>query len=234
MPINNFNKKAGFADVASRALFGSKALSPEQLAYVNKFVTRAGHSKVTSQRKFLKGLAMGHENALDLMKARYMQGGLLGKGGIILGEVAPNDEFIQSASKLKRYLKSNAGTEHDLTKKDVTNLLGGGLGLGLSGGFMLGYPALEAYQAARGRNEEFGPNRRGAGVGAALGGGLGFLLTGGMGLPAGMLASHLGRKAGAGIGKVFDPAENILSAEDSPVNAALPLGYYANKAATGT
>jgi hypothetical protein len=215
-------KTSGMADIAAKALFGSKNLSPEQLAYVGNYVTRHGHSKVTSNRKFLKSLAMGNEHAKDIIKARYMQGGLLGKGGIILGEVAPNDAFIQSARNLKNYLKAAPGTPSNLTKADAKNLAGGGLGLALGGGFMLGYPALEAYHAAKGKSQDYG-ERRGSGIGGALGGGLGFLLSGGLGLPAGLLASHIGRKAGESVGSIFDPAQDIAGPNYSIAQQALPL-----------
>lgn len=232
--MTNF-KTSGMADIAAKALFGNKALSPEQLEYVGKYVTRHGHSKVTSTRGFLKSLGIGSEHAKDLMKARYMQGGLLGKGGIILGEVAPNDAFIQSARNLRDYLKAAPGTQSNLTKADAKNLASGGLGLALGGGFMLGYPALEAYHAAKGKSDTYGESRRGAGVGGALGGGLGFLLSGGFGLPVGLLASHIGRKAGEGIGGVFDPSPLAptdpaysVSQQALPLVAGVPrqLGNY--------
>jgi hypothetical protein len=223
--MTNF-KTGGMADIAAKALFGSKSLSPAQLEYINKYVTRHGHSKVTSNRGFWKGLALGNENAKNLMRARYLQGGLLGKGGIILGEVAPNDAFLQSARNLKEYLKAAPGTPSNMTRQDLKNLAGGGVGLALGGGFMLGYPALEAYHAAKGKSDTYGESRRGSGVGGALGGGLGFLLSGGFGLPAGLLASHLGRKAGEGIGSVFDtksPEVEMNTQYPGIAQQALPL-----------
>ena len=218
-------KTGGIGSIAQRALLGSKNLSPEQLNYVNKFVTRHGHSRVNSQRGFLKGLLLGNEHSKDIMRARYMQGGLLGKGGLIMGEVAPNDEFIRSAGKLKDYLKSAPGTPHSLNRADIKNIAGGGLGLGLGAGFMIGFPALEAYHAATGSDPNYGESRRGAGVGRALGSGMGFLLTGGLGLPAGMAASYLGGKIGEGMGGVFDPASNMSQTQMSIPEQAL---YYPN------
>lgn len=193
---------SGFSKVISKALFGNKNLLPSQLEAVSKVVTPHGYSKLTSNRGFLKSLALGNEHALDIAKARYMQGGILGKGGLILGDIAPSEDFVNSYSKVKKYLKASPGTPHDLTLADAKNIATGAPGLALGSVFTLGFPLMDVNSALKGESE-YGENR-GAGVGSALGSGLAFALTGGFGLPASMLASKALGSAGAGVGSLFD------------------------------
>jgi hypothetical protein len=215
-------KSGALSDIASRALFGAKNLSAAELENIGKYVTRSGHVRANSQRGLLKSTLLGNENAMNILKSRYRQGGLIGKGGIVLGEIAPSDDFINSAKKLKRYLGSAPGTAHDMTRSDISNLAFGGLGTGLGVGFTLGYPLLDAYDIARGRNPEYGEGKRGSGVVGALGSGAGFLLSSGFGLPAGILASSVGKHIGERVGRVFDPAEAASDYAISPTEAALP------------
>ena len=192
----------GLSKVISKALFGNKNLLPSELAAISRVVTPQGYSKLKSNRGFLKTLAIGNEHAMDIAKARYMQGGLLGKGGLILGDIAPNEDFINSYTKIKNYLKASPGTPHDLSLRDAKNIATGAPGLALGSVFTLGFPLMEANSALRGESE-YG-DKKGAGVGSALGSGLAFALTGGFGLPAGLLASKALSSAGARVGSLFD------------------------------
>jgi hypothetical protein len=191
-----------FSNVISKALFGNKNLTPDQVADISNYVTRHGYSKVKSSRGMLKSLLLGNEYAIPLAKARFAQGGILGKGGLILGDLAPDDKFIAGARKIRKYLNSAPNTPHDITSEDLKNVAKGLPGLALGAGFSVGFPLLDASRAISGESE-YGENK-GSGVGAALGSGLGFALSSGFGLPAGMLASTIGSRVGAGLGGIFD------------------------------
>ena len=195
-----------FSNVISKALFGNKNLTADQLDNVSKYVTRHGYSKVKRSRGMLKSVLLGNEHAIPLAKARFAQGGLLGKGGLILGDIAPDDKFISGARKIRKYLSSSPNTPHDITAEDLKNVAKGIPGLALGAGFTLGFPLMDAGRALSGESE-YGENK-GRGVGAALGSGLGFALSSGFGLPAGMLASTLGSRIGAGLGGVFDSSDS--------------------------
>jgi hypothetical protein len=208
-------KTSGVIDSAAKMLVGNKRLTGRQLDYIDNYVTRHGAIKpeLKNNRGFFKGILLGNEHVMDINKARYMQGGLLGKGGLIRGELAPSDEYMDSARNLKNYILSDAGTPSDFGWKDAKNLATGTPMNALNIGFNVGMPTVEAYKAAKGESEEYG-DRKGAGAGAALGSGLGFLLTSQMGMPAGMVASYIGKRIGESAGGVFDrkktPAEEYM------------------------
>ncbi len=202
-------KTSGVIDSAARMLVGNRAgLSRAQKKFVDTYVGRYGavRPNLPTNRGFLKSILLGNQHAVDIAKARYLQGGIVGKGGIIRGELAPSDEYISSAKKLKNYLMSDVGSPSDFSYSDAKTLLGGTPMAALNIGFNVGFPAMEAAKALRGESEEFGDNR-GSGVGAALGSGLGFLLSSNFGLPAGMLASYVGKNIGQRAGSLFDKKE---------------------------
>jgi|LauGreDrversion4_2_1035121.scaffolds.fasta_scaffold00993_4 hypothetical protein len=200
------HKTSGVIDSAAKMLVGNRAgLSSAQKKFVDSYVGRHGavRTDLKNNRGFLKSIILGNENAIPIAKARYMQGGLVGKGGLIRGELAPSDEYISSAKKLKNYLLSDAGSPTDFSSSDAKTLLTGSPMAALNIGFNVGFPAMEAAKAMRGESEEFG-DRKGSGVGAALGSGLGFLLSSNFGLPAGMVASYIGKNVGQRAGSLFD------------------------------
>ncbi len=203
------HKTSGVIDSAARMLVGNRAgLNSTQRNFVNKYVGSHGAVKtdLKNNRGFLKNILIGNEHATDIARARYMQGGLLGQGGLIRGELAPSDEYISSARKLKDYMLADAGSASDFSRSDAKTLLSGSPMAALNIGFNVGFPAMEAAKAIRGESEEYG-DRRGSGVGAALGSGLGFLLSSNFGLPAGMLASYIGKNVGQRAGSLFDNKE---------------------------
>jgi hypothetical protein len=202
-------KTSGVIDSAARMLVGNRAgLNSAQRKFVNTYVGNHGAVKtdLKNSRGFLKSILLGNQNAANITRARYMQGGLLGKGGVIRGELSPSDEYISSAKKLKDYLLADAGSASNFSGSDVKTLLSGSPIAALNIGFNVGFPAMEASKVLRGESEEYG-DRKGSGVGAALGSGLGFILSSNFGLPASILASYIGKNVGQRAGSLFDKKE---------------------------
>jgi hypothetical protein len=214
-------KQSNMIDLAAKALSGSKNLSRAQSSLIKKYITEYGavNPNLVSNRGFFKNLLLGSEHAPQITKARYLKGGVIGKGGLILGELAPSDEYIDSAIKFKDYLIDPAKSGKKFTSSDAKTLISGTPGNLLNVGFNVGLPIMEAREAYKGESEEYG-DRVGEGTGAALGSGLGFLLANNYGLPLGMASSYVGKRIGSSIGKLFDSKKKERDPLENPNLAA--------------
>tara|TARA_Y100000034_G_scaffold71497_1_gene86243 strand:- start:615 stop:1448 length:834 start_codon:yes stop_codon:yes gene_type:complete len=197
---NSVEKSAGLYDV----LFGlgpklNLAKNKALKGYVTKHVTPSGYLKsqytkpgvLTDVRKIL-GLFVGQKGALGGIKSRYLQGGLLGKGGVLRGELAFNPETL-AATKRLRMGKGIAG--------DRKRMVGGMALGGLNTAVMAGLPAYFIHEVAtapgRTTSEKVTNALREAGSGA------GWLAAGPLGLLGGSAVSTALSGGGGFIGKAL-------------------------------
>jgi hypothetical protein len=213
---------------AERAAIGDAGLkhtlSKKELAVLRKYVSEAG--RVTEEAKQggsgLRKALIGSTAAPEVVKARYAQGGLLGPGGVLLGDLAMTEPLRQSLRRTGSRLRGKAVDPSEATLgQDLKQLAKGLPGQGVNLGFGLGFPIAGAL-SAQGMDpslEEGGLS----GVGRALGSGLGFLGAAPFGLGGSILGSHFGGDLGSSIGKLLEskpePANNIV------MDAAVPKSY---------
>jgi hypothetical protein len=200
------SKLKSIGGAIERALVGSESLSPELKEFTEKYVHSTGRAKhLPSRKSKLLNFAIGPEGAANILKARYTQGGVLGPGGIILGELAPSQEYIDL---LKRISKASGNKIIDpATGKEITRRRGALKAIAktpleaLNPAFLLGFPAYDTYSALKAKpgDENYGAR----GVGGALGSGLGFILGAPLGLVGGIGLSHIGHSLGESAGDLF-------------------------------
>jgi hypothetical protein len=186
-----------------RALVGSESLSPELKQFTEKYIYSTGRAKHLPGRKSkILNFAIGPEGAANILKARYAQGGIFGPGGLILGEMAPSQEYldlIRNIGKSSDGLILDPGTGRLISKKRaVAKAIGKTPLEALNPAFLLGFPAYDVYSSL---NAKPGDDNYGAkGVGTALGSGLGFILGAPLGLVGGLGISHIGSSLGGRLG----------------------------------
>jgi hypothetical protein len=168
---------------------GMKRLSPERLADITSKVTRSGWMHPQGQRNMLLSLAIGPKGALNAMKARYAQGGVLGKGGLVRGDLAFNPEMFE---RIKRIRSGTASW------KDYPGVAGHVAGAGLNTAGVLAAPALLTADAAMSPLAP-GENRVTKTLGS-LGSGLGWALGGPLGLGGDLVAGTIGGAVGGTLG----------------------------------
>jgi hypothetical protein len=170
-------------------LFGKK-LRPGQLSEVQKYVTDTGWAQDSQQRNALLGMLIGDKNPLKVLKARWNQGGLLGKGGIIRGDLAFDPTMKDSWRKFR---DTDASFGQRAMGLGGTALKGGMGSLNMVGGGIapLGYAGLAAYQGDWGgaAGGAFEP------LGYAVGAPFGIVGALGAGAASGSLGKMLGEKA---------------------------------------
>ena len=186
------SKEAG---AVKRVLFGNKSLSPKALEEVRKSVTPSGWIPVDPDRGFIKSLLLGHaKNPLQAIKSRFQQGGVLGKGGLIRGELAVNPELFERINRIK------GGTAR---WTDYPMVPGHLLGTAANAGFMVGLPAVGVHSAMTAPLLP-GETRLGNAL-REVGSTGGWYLAGPLGLPAELLAGAAFGTAGESIGKALMP-----------------------------
>lgn len=207
-------------DIAAKALVGTEKLAPETLAATRKLVTESGRIRdgALGKRKMLGNLLIGKRGAGDAIKARYTQGGVIGPGGLILGELA----FDPRYRELIRGIKASRGGQSVVNPytgeavsraKAVRTALGKGATESINPLFLLAFPAMEISEAAR--LDEADPLGGTSGMLRALGGAAGFAAAGPLGLLGGMTASSLGSRLGESVGGLFDKKNTDSLAEDA-------------------
>lgn len=198
------SKLKSIGGAIERALVGSESLSPELKEFTEKYVHSTGRAKhLPSRKSKLLNFAIGPEGAANILKARYTQGGVLGPGGLILGELAPSEEYLRLLSSIKNSKGTSVidpVTGKIISKnKAVLKALGKTPLEALNPAFLLGFPAYDIHQSlttAKPGDENYGAR----GVGSALGSGIGFILGAPLGLVGGLGLSHLGTEVGKRIG----------------------------------
>jgi len=127
-----------------RAGLLGKKLSPKALSEARKYVTDTGWAQDSQQRNAILGLLIGDKNPLKILKARFNQGGLLGKGGIIRGDFAFDPTMKDSWRKFRD--PNASGMDRALGLGGAT-LKGGMGGINVASGAVapLAYAGLAAY-----------------------------------------------------------------------------------------
>ena len=190
----------------SRILTGNKNLSKAQLREIRQYVNKGGYEKFDPNKGFFRGLLLGSgKSPLKTVKSRFQQGGVLGKGGVLRGELAFNPEFYRSAKRVARGKASG---------KDYLKTLGYGAGGALNAGFLLGFPAYAGYQLLTDPN----PKSPGATMGMELGTSLGYLAGGPLGMLGGIGAGIAGGMLGGAAGSRLDskPIKDFSQYADIP------------------
>ena len=184
-------KRAG---IVGKALFGLgeeglKQLSPRKMKALREVVTESGWAVPQGKSGHLRSFAIGPKGMLKTMKGRYQQGGALGKGGLIRGDLAFNPELFKKIQRIR------GGTA---TWKDYPGVAGHLAGTGVNAAMSVGMPAVMAYSAATAPLLE-GESRMGnalegigSGIGWTLGGPLGIAGDLGVGLALGGAGKFLG------------------------------------------
>jgi len=200
------------ANAIERALVGTERLTPETQEFVSKYVHSSGRAKNIQGRKSkLLNFAIGPQGAANILKARYEQGGILGPGGIILGEMAPSQEYIEL---LRSVLKSGGGDILDPAtgklisrKRAVAKAIAKTPLEALNPALLLGFPAYDISNSLKAKpgDENYGTK----GIGTALGTGLGFVVGAPLGILGALGTSHLAGSAGGALGE-------LISSKDIP------------------
>lgn len=208
--------KTKILNSVSKALVGTEKLAPEVEAVARKLVSDTGriNQEALGKRRLLGDLLIGKKGTSKALKARYQQGGLIGPGGLIMGEFALDPRYKQLvknyrlAGKGATVLDPYSGKVLDrsgATKKLVTK----GLGQSINPMFLLGFPAMDIATAINTPDSDVHGGM--SGILGALAGGAGFAIGGPMGLVGGIGASMLGENIGKSVGGLFDPADSTLT-----------------------
>ena len=207
--------KSKVLSAVSRALVGTEKLAPEVESVARKFVSDTGriNQEALGKRRLLGDLLIGKKGSAEALKARYAQGGLIGPGGLIMGEFALDPRYKEL---IKNYKKATKGTNvidpytgKQLTRAGATKkLVTKGIGESINPLFLLGFPAMDVATAvSTPSSDEYGGM---SGILGALAGGAGFAIGGPMGLTGGIGASMLGEHLGHTVGKMFDPTKGVV------------------------
>lgn len=208
--------KLRMADRLAKFLVGTEKLAPEVQASVRKYVSDAGRidNSALTNRRLMGDILIGQKGSLDAVKARYTQGGVLGPGGLVRGELAIDPKF----KELVKNFKSSKGSDKVLnpysgelvSKAKATQMLATkGIGQGINPLFLLGFPIADIKSSLDTPSHE--QHGGASGVLGALGSGLGFAAAAPLGLVGGIGASMLGEHLGAAIGSGLDPAAPTLN-----------------------
>jgi len=208
--------KAKVLSAVSKALVGAEKLAPEVEVAARKLVSDTGriNQEALGKRRLLGDLLIGKKGASQALKARYQQGGLLGQGGLLMGEFALDPRYKEL---VKNYRQAGTGRSiidpysgQKLTRSGATRkLVTKGLEESLNPLFLLGFPAMDVATAINTPDsDEHGGM---SGILGALAGGAGFAIGGPMGLVGGMGASMLGENIGKSVGGLFDPSKSTIN-----------------------
>jgi hypothetical protein len=211
---DGLTKSAGLAK-ALRSLAVGKKLSPSELAWARKSVTESGAAAGPSGG-FLRSLLIGSRGAPGVLKGRLAQGGLLGKGGLLRGELAPPLELLNAIKRLKGSRYGLPTSKHTLLG-DSGRAVGLGANYALTAGLGVGIPALGVSQALKSDTPI-------EGTGRAIGEGVGYLAGGPLGLLGFMGASMAGGAAGGSAGAAIESALPAPAAPNLP-----PPPIYVNR-----
>lgn len=198
-----------------KTLVGAERLAPEVQKSVSKYITPSGRIIEDSLKNRAKGLnlLLGQKGGLNVIKSRFRQGGILGPGGLFLGDLALDPNYKQLLTNLKNSKGFNyvidPKTGKSITKrKAVAKVLGGGIIEGMNPAFGIGFPILDAKAALDSPDYEEGGGY--SGLLGALGSGIGFAAGGPLGLIGGMAAGELGGGIGRTLGGMFDPSKPLV------------------------
>tara|TARA_Y100000592_G_scaffold19371_2_gene29700 strand:- start:3873 stop:4577 length:705 start_codon:yes stop_codon:yes gene_type:complete len=226
-------KSSSLKDRLVKLLVGTEKLAPKVEANLRKVVTTSGRmvDDASKSRGMLKDILIGQKGGLDVVKARLTQGGLIGPGGAILGDVAIDPKFKELVKNIKASKGAKAVVD-PRTGKAISKphayakLVGGGALEGLNPLFGLGYPLLDIHTAVNTPDHEEGGGY--SGILRALGSGAGFAVAGPLGLVGGTIGGELGGRLGGSLGGLLDPEKKVLI--DKPLQNTLPSKYILDEA----
>lgn len=211
-------------DRAAKALVGTEKLAPEIESAARKYVSSTGriNHEALGKRRLLGDLLIGKKGVTEALKARYRQGGVIGPGGLIRGELALDPRFKEL---VRNYKQAPSGstlvdpyTGQVISRAKATRMLATkGLGQSINPLFLLGFPAADVATAiATPDADEHGGM---SGILGGLAGGAGFAIGGPLGLVGGIGASMLGENLGKAVGGVFDPSDTSFIPSSSTAGA---------------
>jgi hypothetical protein len=164
-----------------KALFGG-ALGADDLAKARKYVTESGFVQPSQHRGMLAGLLIGDKNPLQIIKSRYAQGGILGKGGILRGDLAFDPSIKGNWADAMNKDRGTKERLNSLWEASVPAAMGA-VNVGMGGVL----PAAMLASAASAGDWREGLTGVGEMGGYALGGPLGGVASMAMGMGGGML-----------------------------------------------
>jgi len=198
-----------------KALVGAERLAPEVQKSIRKYVTPSGRMIESSLKNRAKGLnlLLGQKGGLDVVKSRFRQGGVLGPGGLFLGDLAIDPHYKQLLTNLRNskgfnYVLDPKTGKSISKRKALAKVVGGGIVESINPVFGLGFPILDAKAAMDSPAYEEGGGY--SGLLGALGSGVGFAAGGPLGLLGGMAVGELGGGLGRSIGGMFDPDKPLV------------------------
>lgn len=207
--------KIRLGDKLTKLLVGSEKLTPEVQANVRKYVSDTGRIDTTTlgKRRLMGDILIGKKGAMDAVRARYAQGGVLGPGGLVRGELALDPKYKQlvknfrSAKGSKEVL--NPYTGEQISKAKAARMLATkGVGQSINPLFLLGFPIADIKTSLdTPSHEQHGGS---SGILGALGSGIGFAAAAPLGLVGGIGASMLGETLGSSLGAAVDPSKPKL------------------------
>lgn len=162
----------------------------------------------------VKEMAIGR-HPITQTRQRFIQGGLLGKGGLIHGPMALDPEFVS--------LMQREGGFMGAMKRDPGTAIAGGIGAAVTPTFFAGLPAYSAYKA----------HQRGESMAGPIAEGLGFTVAAPFGIAAAAPAAalkHLGEHFLPGTGIPTTPQMNQFAQPglDMGYDAAAEMGKYSS------
>ena len=230
--------KIRLADRLTKLLVGTEKLSPEAQASIRKHVSGTGRIDIASlgKRRLMGDILIGKKGTTEALKARYAQGGVLGPGGLVRGELAVDPKYKELIRNFKESKGSrevlNPYTGETISKAKASRMLATkGIGQGVNPLFLLGFPLSDIKTSLDTPSHE--QHGGASGVLGALGSGLGFAAAAPLGLVGGIGASMLGEHLGSAVGSGLDPTAPLLNlattnstrlprASDVILDAALP------------
>ena len=149
-------------------------------------------TKLQAGGRFLGDFALG-EQPLSIMRERYEMGGLLGRGGLLRGEMAIDPDVVRAWNRARD--PNDAGKYRDV----VVPALGDAMNKGLA----FAAPAYVAHEAAT--STPAPGESRGESIGGTLGDALGWTIGSPLGMLTGGAFAAPFTIAGKAIGRHFDP-----------------------------
>lgn len=193
---------------AKRLLVGGGHIPPHELEAMRKLVTDTGFAHSNRPPGFVngvKGLLFGaSKDPLGVFKARVRQGGVLGKGGLVRGDIAMDPAMIKTWRKIR-------GGDHSFG--NYSSLAGHGLGQAASVAFGPGLPAAALAGATLGTGTWGDAGAEGASM-------LGYAMGAPFGMVGGMVGGSLGSYLGDSMRHSEVPLPDIV--EHNAVRAAVP------------
>ncbi len=208
--------KSKLSDKLVKFLVGAEKFTPEAKASIRKYVSETGRiaPEALGKRRLMGDLLIGKKGTMNAIKARYAQGGVLGPGGLVMGELALDPKF----KKLVKNYKASKGSGKlldpysgkTISKAKAARMLATkGIGQGMNPLFLLGFPLADIKTSLDTPSSE--QHGGASGFLGAVGSGLGFAAGGPLGLVGGMGASMLGENIGSTIGSLMDPSAPALN-----------------------